>query len=188
MEGIYSDTSRGGKSNAILSDMRKAFFHLIQPVVHDELFDFALKMAREANLDARAISEEDTLIFFKRVVAKFHGVNLNKEFTNSKKKQENTVKAIISGESTPGKGGAKSKGKASALPKVIRGKKKEKEMIDRKLHLHRMVGEVSRKREVERRNLRLLKEKELNQCQRRALLRDRLRHLLQQPHLYPKQR
>ena len=29
-----------------LSDMRKAFFHLIQPVVHDELFDFALKMAR----------------------------------------------------------------------------------------------------------------------------------------------
>ena len=32
-----------------LSDMRKAFFHIIQPVVHDELFDFALKMAREAN-------------------------------------------------------------------------------------------------------------------------------------------
>ena len=27
-----------------LSDMRKAFFHIIQPVVHDELFDFALKM------------------------------------------------------------------------------------------------------------------------------------------------
>ena len=23
--------------------MRKAFFHIIQPVVHDELFDFALK-------------------------------------------------------------------------------------------------------------------------------------------------
>ena len=29
-----------------LSDMRKAFFHLIQPVVHDELFDFALKLAK----------------------------------------------------------------------------------------------------------------------------------------------
>ena len=65
-----------------LSDMRKAFFHIIQPVVHDELFDFALKMAREANLDARAISEEDTLLFFKRIVAKLHGVNLNKEFSN----------------------------------------------------------------------------------------------------------
>ena len=48
-----------------LSDMRKAFFHIIQPVVHDELFDFALKMAREANLDARAISEEDTLLFLR---------------------------------------------------------------------------------------------------------------------------
>ena len=52
-----------------LSDMRKAFFHLIQPAVHDELFDFALKSAREANLDARVISEKDTLIFFKRLVA-----------------------------------------------------------------------------------------------------------------------
>ena len=31
-----------------LSDMRKVFFHIIQPVVHDELFDFALTMAREA--------------------------------------------------------------------------------------------------------------------------------------------
>ena len=27
-----------------LSDMRRAFFHIIQPVVHDDLFDFALKM------------------------------------------------------------------------------------------------------------------------------------------------
>ena len=87
-----------------LSDMRKAFFHIIQPVVHDELFDFALKMAREANLDARAISEEDTLLFFKRIVAKLHGVNLNKEFSNPKKKQENTVKAITSGETNPTKG------------------------------------------------------------------------------------
>ena len=69
-----------------LSDMRKAFFHIIQPVVHDEVFDFALKMAREANLDARAISEEDTFIFFKRIVAKLHGVNLNKEFSNPKKR------------------------------------------------------------------------------------------------------
>ena len=168
-----------------LSHMRKAFFHLIQPVVHDELFDFALKMAREANLDARAISEEDTLIFFKRIVANLHGVNLNKEFTNPKKKQENTVKAITSGESTPGKGGGKSKGKAPALPKGNKGKGKG--MIDRKLHLHRMVREVSRKREMQRRNLPSLKERETNQCQRRTLLRDRLRHLLQLPRLYPKQ-
>ena len=59
-----------------LPDMRKAFFHIIsttffhifQPVAHDELFDFALKSAREADLDARAISEEDTLVFFKRNV------------------------------------------------------------------------------------------------------------------------
>ena len=100
-----------------LSDMRKAFFHLTQPVVHDELFDFTVKMAREATLDARAISEEDTLIFFKRIVAKLHGVNLNKEFSNSKKKQENTVKAITSGETTSVKGGGKAKGKAPALPK-----------------------------------------------------------------------
>ena len=109
-----------------LSDMRKAFFHIIQPVVHDELFDFALKMAREANLDARAISEEDTLLFFKRIVAKLHGVNLNKEFSNPKKKQENTVKAITSGETTPNKGSGKSKGKGPALPKGNKGKGKGK--------------------------------------------------------------
>ena len=101
------------------SDMRKAFFHIIQPVVHDELFDFALKMAREANLDARAISEEDTLVFCKRIVAELHGVNLNKEFVNPKKKQENTVKAITSGESTSPKGAGKSKGKVPALPKGV---------------------------------------------------------------------
>ena len=100
-----------------LSDMRKAFFHIIQPVVHDELFDFALKMAREANLDARAISEEDTLLFFKRIVAKLHGVNLNKEFNNPKKKQENTIKAITSGETTPAKGSG---------PKGSKGKSKGK--------------------------------------------------------------
>ena len=109
-----------------LSDMRKAFFHIIQPVVHDELFDFALKMAREANLDARAISEEDTLLFFKRIVAKLHGVNLNKEFSNPKKKQENTVKAITSGETSPTKGSGKSKGKGPALPKGNKGKGKGK--------------------------------------------------------------
>ena len=113
-----------------LPDMRKAFFHIIQPVVHDELFDFALKMAREANLDARAVSEEDTLLFFKRIVAKLHGVNLNKEFSNPKKKQENTVKAITSGETTPTKGGGKSKGKGPVLPKGIKGKGKGK-MNDR---------------------------------------------------------
>ena len=84
--------------------MRKALFHLIQPVAHDELFDFAMKMAREANLDARAISEEDTLVFFKRIVAKLHRVNLNKVFVSPKKKQENTVKAITSGEPTSTKG------------------------------------------------------------------------------------
>ena len=159
-----------------LSDMRKAFFHLIQPVVHDELFDFALKMAREANLDARAILEKDTLIFFKRIVAKLHGVNLNKEFGNPKKKQENTVKAITSGQSTPSKGGGKSKGKAPALPKEVRGKEKERGMIDYKPHLHRMVSEGSRRRGVQRLSLHSLKERETNQCQRRTPLRDRLRH------------
>ena len=48
-----------------LSDVRKAFFHIIQPVVHDELFDFALKTAREA-IWMQAISE---VLFFKRIVA-----------------------------------------------------------------------------------------------------------------------
>ena len=109
-----------------LSDMRKAFFHLIQPVAHDELFDFALKLAKEANLDARAISEEDTLVFFKRIVAKLHGVSLTKEFVNPKKKQENTVKAITSSETTPTKSGGKSKGKAPALAKGTKGKGKGK--------------------------------------------------------------
>ena len=110
-----------------LSGLRKAFFHLIQPVAHDELFDFALKLAKEANLDARAISEEDTLVFFKRIVAKLHGVSLTKEFVNPKKKQDNTVKeAITSGETTPTKGGGKSKGKAPALLKGTKGKGKGK--------------------------------------------------------------
>ena len=109
-----------------LSDMRKAFFHLTQPVVHDELFDFALTMAKEANLDARAISEEDTLVFFKRIVAKLHGVSMTKEFLNPKKKQENTVKAITGSEPTPAKGAGKSKGKAPALPKGTEGKGKGK--------------------------------------------------------------
>ena len=137
-----------------LSDMRKAFFHLIQPVAHDELFDFALKMAREANLDARAISEEDTLVFFKRIVAKLHGVNLNKEFPNPKKKQDNTVKAITSGDSTSTKGVGKSKGKAPALPKEIKGKAKVRREIGRRLHLHhRMEKDEKVKRGMESRNL-----------------------------------
>ena len=70
-----------------LSDMRKAFFDLTQTVVHDELFDFALKMAR-ANPDGRATPEEDTLIFFKRIVEKLHGQNLNKEVGNRKKNKK----------------------------------------------------------------------------------------------------
>ena len=69
-----------------LPDMRKAFFHILQTVVHDELFDFALKSARDANSNARAISEEDTLVFFKRIAAKLHGVSMTKEFVNPKKK------------------------------------------------------------------------------------------------------
>ena len=109
-----------------LPDMRKAFFHIIQPVVHDELFDFALKSAREANLDARAISEEDALVFFKRIVAKLHGVSMTKEFLNPEKKMENTVKAISSGEPTTGKGAETSKGKAPALPKGGKGKPRQK--------------------------------------------------------------
>ena len=144
-----------------LSDMRKAFFHIIQPIVHDELFDFALKMAREANLDARAISEEDTLLFFKRIVAKLHGVNLNKEISAPKKKQENTVKAITSGETTQTKGGGKSKGKAPALfqreTKVV---EKGRKMIDRRLHLRLLMEKVvNRRKEMQRANQPLLKER-----------------------------
>ena len=137
-----------------LPDMRKAFFHIIQPVVHDDLFDFALKMAREANLDARAISEEDTLLCFKRIVAKLHGVNLNKEFSNPKKKQENTVKAITSGETTPTKGSENQKVKALHCRKEIRVKEKERRMIDLKLpHHHRVVKEVSRRRAIQKLSL-----------------------------------
>ena len=95
--------------------------------MHDELFNFALKMAKEANLDARAISEEDTLVFFKRIVAKPHGVSMTKEFLNPKRKQEDTVKAITSGESTSTKGAGKSKGKAPALPTGVKGKGKGKQ-------------------------------------------------------------
>ena len=59
-----------------------------------------MKVAREAYLDARAICEEDTLVFFRRIVAKLHEVNMKKEFITPKKKQDNTVKAITSGDST----------------------------------------------------------------------------------------
>ena len=59
-------------------------------------------------------------------MAKLHGVNLNKEFSNPKKKQENTVKAITSGETNPTKGSGKSKCKTPALPKGNKGKGKGK--------------------------------------------------------------
>ena len=65
-------------------------------------------------------------MFFKRIVAKLHAVSMTKEFLNPKKKQENTVKAITSGEPTPAKGAGKSKGKAPALPKGSKGKGKGK--------------------------------------------------------------
>ena len=65
-------------------------------------------------------------MFFKRIVAKLHGVSMTKEFISPKKKQENTVKAITSGETTPTKGAGKSKGKAPALPKGTKGKGKGK--------------------------------------------------------------
>ena len=68
-------------------------------MVHDELFDFALKIAKEANLDARAISKEDGLLFFNRTMAKIHGVNLNNKFSRvshlkeirAKEKERGTV-------------------------------------------------------------------------------------------------
>ena len=60
------------------------------------------------------------------MVAKLHGVNLNKEFSDPKKKQDNTVKAITSGETTPIKGSRKSKGKGRALPAGNKGKGKGK--------------------------------------------------------------
>ena len=68
-----------------LPDIRKAFFHLIQPIAHDESFDITSKLAQETNLDARLISEQDTLDFFKRIVGKLHGVSLTKVFTPSGK-------------------------------------------------------------------------------------------------------
>ena len=122
---LFKYIKRFGRFNALSLSREKRFFHILQPVVHGEVF-LALKMAREANLDARAISEEDTLLFFKRIVAKLHGVNLNKEFTDPKKKQENAVKAITSGETTPTKGSEKSKGKGPAAPKGNKGKGKGK--------------------------------------------------------------
>ena len=48
--------------------------------------------------------------------------------------QENTVKAITTGETTPIKGSGKSKGKAM---------EKEKEMTDPKLHLRLLVEKVA---------------------------------------------
>ena len=114
-------------------------------------------------------------------------MNLNKEFGNPKKKQENTVKAITSSESTLSKGGGKSKGKAPALPKGSKGKEKERGMTDHKLHLQQ-VREVGRERGVQRLSLHSHKERETNQCQRRTPLRDRLRRPRQRPPLHPKQK
>ena len=112
-----------------LSDMRKAFFHIIQPVVHDELFDFALKMAREANLDARAISEEDTLLFFKRIVVKLHG---------SLVERPPPLRVVES-----------QKARALHCLKEVRVRARAKEMIVlRPLHPHRVVREVSRRRAI----------------------------------------
>ena len=158
-----------------LSDMRKVLFHLMQPVVHDELFDFALKLAREANLDARAISEEDTLVFFKRIVAKLHGVSMTKEFINPKKKQENTVKAITSGETTPTKGAGKSKGKAPALPKGTKGEGKGKkgessQTLPPSSTQNLLVREVRARRGMEKQNLPSLRENQANLNQRQAHL------------------
>ena len=172
-----------------LSDMRKAFFHIMQPVVHDEMFDFALKMAREANLDARAISEEDTLIFFKRIVAKLHGVNLHERIHQLQRRSKKIqLKRSLVGNPPKVRAVENLKERSLRYQKVTKGKERERETIDRRLHLHKQVRVVSRKREIISRNLPLLRERVMRQCQSRTHLRDRRRHPLRLPHLYPKQR
>ena len=152
------------------------------------LFNFALKKAREANLDARAILEEDTLLFFQRIVAKLHGVNLNKEF-NPKKKQKNTVKAITSGETTQPEGSGKSKGKPPALPKGNKGNGKG-EWNDRSTTPPPSTsgkGDESKKGNAKV-NQPLLKERQRNQWLSRTHLQVRRRPPLQPYQLHPKLR
>ena len=135
-------------------------------------------MAREANLDARAISEEDTLLFFKRIVAKLHGVNLNKEFTDPKKKQENTVKAMQVEKLPLLRVVGTQKVRGLQCQKEIKAKEKGKGTIAlRPLRHHLMAREVSREKVTPKLNLRSSKVRVVNQCQSRAHLRVRHRHL-----------
>ena len=117
-----------------------------------EMWKVSIQIHR--NVDAWAILEEDTLVFFKRIVAKLHGVSMTKEFLNPKKKQENTVKAITSGEPAPVKGAGKTKGKAPALPKKVwKGKEKERRVSDHKLQpLPRLTRVEKGRREMIKEN------------------------------------
>ena len=62
-------------------DVPPNFFMFIGFLPHCQVTDV------DVDADARAISEEDTLVFFKRIVAKLHGMSMTKEFLNPKKKQ-----------------------------------------------------------------------------------------------------
>ena len=146
-------------------------------------------MAREANLDARAISEEDTLLFFKRIVAKLHGVNLNKEFSSLKKKQENTVKLLPVEKPHRVKVVKNPKVRPLRYQKEIRVKEKEKGAIELRLHLHLLIRKVAnRRKEIPRVSQPLLKERPLNQCLSRTHLRERRRRLRPEQLVHPKQR
>ena len=55
-----------------LPDMRKAFAKLLRPLMGDEDFVFRRKVATYDLLNARHVSDEDTLEYFKRMVDKIH--------------------------------------------------------------------------------------------------------------------
>ena len=55
-----------------LPDMRKAFAKLLRPLMGDEDLVFRRKVAINELLNARHVSDEDTLEYFKRMVDKIH--------------------------------------------------------------------------------------------------------------------
>ena len=61
-----------------LPDMRKAFAKLLRPLMGDEDFVFRRKVAIIELLNARHVSDEDTLEYFKRMVDKIHLIDPQK--------------------------------------------------------------------------------------------------------------
>ena len=121
-------------------------------------------------------------------MAKLHGVNLNKEFVNPKKKQENTVKAITSGETTPGKGSGKSKGKGPALPNGNKGKGKGKRN-DRSQTPPASGGKGGESKKGNSKGKPAIPQgKQVNHCRSRTHLWERHRHPLLHPHQHHRQK